>query len=139
MILKRRSRLLAHLLVLVWVLADLADKAGLLFGNQETSHFNDAFGAYYGVVMLTLLSPVPTPLKPTMSGKLIAVTVLVIAVVLVLPLVLASLSGTGPVRVTFALDLVLAATLPAMMWRIPKHDLELVERRNQGTAVSWKT
>ena len=139
MILKRRSRLLAHLMVLVWVLADLADKAGLLFGNQETSHLNDAFGAYYGVTMLTLLSPMSTPSKPPMSGKLIAVTVLVIAIVFVLPLALARLSGTGPVRVTFALDLVFAATLPLMMWHIPKHDLELVERRNQGTAVSWET
>ena len=139
MILKRRSRLLAHLMVLVWVLADLADKADMLFGNQETSHLNDAFGAYYGVVMLTLLSPASTPSKPTMGGKLITVTILVIAVVLVLPLALARLSGTGPVRLQFALDLVFAATLPAMMWQIPKHDLELVERRNQGTAVSWKT
>ena len=139
MILKRRSRLLAHFMALIWVLADLGDKAGLLFGNQETSQLNDAFGAYYGVMMLTLLSPVLTPSKPTMSGKLITVTVLVIAVVLVLPLALARFSGTGPARVTFALDLVFAATLPAMMWHIPKHDLELVERRNQGTAVSWKT
>ncbi len=143
MILKRSSRLLAHLMVLVWVLADLADKAGLLFGSQETWHLNDAFGAYYGVLMLTLLSPVPTPSKPTMSGKLIGVTVLVIAVVFLLPLALARLSGMAPIRVKFALDLVFAATLPVMMWHVPKHDLELVERRDQGTVISsaapWTT
>ncbi len=136
MILRRSSRLLAHLMALIWVLADLADKAGVLFGTQGSPHLNSTFEPYYGVLMLTLLSPASGRPKPTISVKLIVVTVLVIAVVFVLPLALVRFSDTGPLRTQFALDLIFATTLPLMMWSIPKHDLEVVERPEQGTDVS---
>ena len=136
MILKRSSTLLAHFFVLLWVLTDLANKAGTLFDTQDTSYRDNAFGPYLGIMILTLLTPTPRNLKRIMGMKLIVVTALVIPVVLVLPLILARFSGEGSLRTQFAVDLIFVVTLPLIMWRIPKHDLELVERPEQGATAS---
>ena len=137
MILKRGSVLLAHVMVLVWVLADLADKGGMLFGDQVSSHFDQPFGSCLGFTILMLLTPTPRLPKSPISVKLVALTAVILAIGGVVPLIaFARLSSSSPVLAGFALDLLFGALVLSMMWRLPKHDLELVvarDRSEQGT------
>lgn len=136
MILKRSSTLGAHVMVLLWVLADLADKGGMLFGDQASSHVEGPFNASYGFIMLTLLTPVPRRPRVPISAKLVALMTLILTIGVLIVIAIVTLSSNSPTRVQFALDLVFATLVLFMMWRLPNHDLELVERGEKGSVFS---
>ncbi len=133
MVLKRTSVVYAYAMMLMWVLADLADKGAAVFGDQPTPHLDQLFGAYYGVLMVAQLTPTPRlpklMRKPSRTRVLLVIPLIVALVIF--PIVLIRLYTRNPALLQFGVD---AAFVPLLLWRMwcmPRHDLELIEMRDQ--------